>query len=115
MYQYIIFYITQNVPFNSLQNLTFKTVAAVNAQGPFPSTVFLKVANKTLPCTPNITVYPDPKFISFTSIPAGGNVRIIIQVKNCSHLFITHSQTRGLKKLSVGFCFHLRQRQTNWR
>ncbi|XP_034433511.1 LOW QUALITY PROTEIN: plexin-C1-like [Hippoglossus hippoglossus] len=63
------------------QNLTFETVAAVNAQGPFPSTVFLKVGNKTLPCTPNITVYPEPKFLSFKFIRVGGDVRITIEKK----------------------------------
>ncbi|XP_062238533.1 plexin-C1-like isoform X2 [Platichthys flesus] len=63
------------------QNLTFETVAAVNAQGPFPSTVFLKVGNKTLPCTPTITVYPEPKFISFKSILVGDYVRITIEKK----------------------------------
>ncbi|XP_053270608.1 plexin-C1 [Pleuronectes platessa] len=63
------------------QNLTYETVAAVNAQGPFPSTVFLKVANETLPCTPTITVYPEPKFISFKSIIVGDYLRITIEKK----------------------------------
>ncbi|XP_060936288.1 plexin-C1-like [Limanda limanda] len=65
----------------SYQNLIFETVAAVNAQGPFPSTVFLKVGNKTLPCTPTITFYPEPKFISFKSILVGDDVRITIEKK----------------------------------
>ncbi|XP_053270607.1 plexin-C1 [Pleuronectes platessa] len=63
------------------QNLTYETVAAVNAQGPFPSTVFLKVGNETLPCTPTITVYPEPKFISFKSIIVGDYLRITIEKK----------------------------------
>ncbi|XP_019947930.2 plexin-C1 [Paralichthys olivaceus] len=65
------------------QNLTYHTLAAKSAQG--TSTVFLKVANKTLPCSTNnnqqltINYYPDPKFISFKSIRAGDDVRIIIE------------------------------------
>ncbi|KAF0029429.1 hypothetical protein F2P81_018534 [Scophthalmus maximus] len=63
------------------QNLTYDTLAAENTQGTFTNTVFLKVANESLPCSTNITYYPEPEFSGFKSITAGGGVRITIEKK----------------------------------
>ncbi|XP_071358916.1 plexin-C1 isoform X2 [Trachinotus anak] len=64
---------------SSYQNLTYDTPAAGSTQGTFNSTVFLKVANETLPCSRSITYYPDPVFTSFASTSKGDDVRIVIE------------------------------------
>ncbi|KAK2858814.1 hypothetical protein Q5P01_003434 [Channa striata] len=65
----------------SSQTLTYDTPAAGNSGGTFTSSVSLKVANETLVCSTSFTYYPDPEFISFTSIRMGDNVRITLQKK----------------------------------
>ncbi|XP_040002696.1 plexin-C1 isoform X2 [Xiphias gladius] len=70
------------LPGNSnCQNLTYDTPAAENIQGTFTSTVFVKVANETLPCSTSITYYPEPEFTSFTPTKTGDDVRITIEKK----------------------------------
>ncbi|KAK9525497.1 hypothetical protein VZT92_016195 [Zoarces viviparus] len=61
------------------QNLTYDTPAADKKVS--SSTLFLKVANETLPCSITINYYPDPEFTSFTSTRMGSNVRITLQKK----------------------------------
>ncbi|XP_049892180.1 plexin-C1 isoform X8 [Epinephelus moara] len=61
------------------QSLTYDTPAA--EKGISTSTVFLRVANETLPCSTTMTYYPDPEFINFTSTRTGKVVRIDIQKK----------------------------------
>ncbi|KAI3366918.1 hypothetical protein L3Q82_009558, partial [Scortum barcoo] len=62
------------------KHLTYYTPAAGNAQSSFTSSVFLRVANETLPCT-TITYYPDPEFTSFETIRTGDDVLITVQKK----------------------------------
>ncbi|XP_058480254.1 plexin-C1 isoform X2 [Solea solea] len=62
------------------QNFTYDALAAGDTQTPFISSVYLKVANETLPCS-NITYYPDPTFISFKHDSKGDKVHIYIQKK----------------------------------
>ncbi|KAK2858816.1 hypothetical protein Q5P01_003436 [Channa striata] len=66
---------------SSSQTLTYDTPAAGNSGGSFTSSVSLKVANETLVCSTSFTYYPDPEFISFTSIRMGDNVRITLKKK----------------------------------
>ncbi|XP_023278776.1 plexin-C1-like [Seriola lalandi dorsalis] len=66
---------------SSYHNLTYDTPAAGNNQGTFNSTLSLKVANDTVPCSTSITYYPNPEFTSFTSTKRGDDVRIIIEKK----------------------------------
>ncbi|KAK2858797.1 hypothetical protein Q5P01_003417 [Channa striata] len=66
---------------SSSQTLTYETPAAGDIGGTFNSSVSLKVANKTLNCSKNVTYYPDPEFISFTSTRMGDTVRITLQKK----------------------------------
>ncbi|XP_065807694.1 plexin-C1-like [Labrus bergylta] len=67
--------------YQALQTLTYDSPAATNAYWTFSSTLSLKVANETLPCSTTITYYPDPEFTSFSSTMTGNNVRITIQKK----------------------------------
>ncbi|XP_068443123.1 plexin-C1-like [Clinocottus analis] len=61
------------------QNLTYDTPAADEKVS--SSTVFLRVANETLPCPTIIKYYPDPEFTTFTSTRTGDDVRVTIQKK----------------------------------
>ncbi|XP_060885196.1 uncharacterized protein LOC132956063 [Labrus mixtus] len=70
-----------NNTYQALQTLTYDSPAATNAYSTFSSTLSLKVANETLPCSTTITYYPDPEFTSFSSTLTGNNVRITIQKK----------------------------------
>ncbi|KAG8005809.1 Plexin-C1 [Nibea albiflora] len=63
---------------SNLQTLTYETPAA--PQGIYTSTMSLKVANETLPCS-TINYYPEPEFIRFTPTQTGNDVRITIQKK----------------------------------
>ncbi|XP_060886400.1 plexin-C1-like, partial [Labrus mixtus] len=67
--------------YQALQTLTYDSPAATNAYWTFSSTLSLKVANETLPCSTTITYYPDPEFTSFSSTLTGDDVRITIQKK----------------------------------
>ncbi|XP_060885192.1 plexin-C1 [Labrus mixtus] len=67
--------------YQALQTLTYDSPAATNAYSTFSSTLSLKVANETLPCSTTITYYPDPEFTSFSSTMTGDDVRITIQKK----------------------------------
>ncbi|XP_065807606.1 plexin-C1 [Labrus bergylta] len=71
--------------YQALQTLTYDSPAATNAYWTFSSTLSLKVANETLPCSTTITYYPDPEFTSFSSTMTGDDVRITIQ-KNADKL-----------------------------
>ncbi|XP_029350755.1 plexin-C1 [Echeneis naucrates] len=66
---------------SSYEDLTYYTSGAASTRGTFNSTVFLKVANETLPCSANIIYYPDPEFTHFTSTHKGDHVRIVIEKK----------------------------------
>ncbi|KAF3704949.1 Plexin-C1 Virus-encoded semaphorin protein receptor Precursor [Channa argus] len=72
--------VKQSTKHNS-QKLTYETPAAGITEGIFTSSVSLKVANKTVVCSTNLTYYPEPEFISFTSTRTGNNVRITLQKK----------------------------------
>ncbi|XP_074553927.1 plexin-C1 [Halichoeres trimaculatus] len=76
-----------------LHNLTYDSPAAENVHGTFSSTLSLKVANESLPCS-TITYHPDPEFTSFTATKKGNDVLITIQ-KKADKLGMT------LKELSV--------------
>ncbi|KAK1906404.1 hypothetical protein KUDE01_008802, partial [Dissostichus eleginoides] len=68
------------LPRNSnYQNLTYESPAA--AKGVSAVEVFLKVANKSLPCH-KMSYHPEPEFISFTSTVTGEDLRITIQEGN---------------------------------
>ncbi|XP_034529926.1 plexin-C1 isoform X2 [Notolabrus celidotus] len=70
-----------NINYEPLQNLTYHSPAAGNTRGTFSSTLYLKVANKSLACSTGITYYPDPEFTTFASTKTGDDVRITIQKK----------------------------------
>ncbi|XP_034529607.1 uncharacterized protein LOC117805110 [Notolabrus celidotus] len=70
-----------NINYEPLQNLTYHSPAAGNTRGTFSSTLYLKVANKSLACSTGITYYPDPDFTTFSSTKTGYDVRITIQKK----------------------------------
>ncbi|KAM3587782.1 uncharacterized protein V6R79_013766 [Siganus canaliculatus] len=63
----------------SLQELTYDTPAAENTG--FDSTLSMKVANNTVPCSPTITYHPDPEFTSYESTKTGDGVSVTIQKK----------------------------------
>ncbi|XP_015248304.1 PREDICTED: plexin-C1-like [Cyprinodon variegatus] len=64
----------------SFQKLTYETPEETNP-AVSSSTVFLKVANKTLNCRKEIVYYPDPEFTSFTAFKEGEYIRIRIEKK----------------------------------
>ncbi|XP_040886352.1 plexin-C1 isoform X2 [Toxotes jaculatrix] len=66
---------------SNFHNLTYDSPAAENTWGTFTSSVSMKLGNDTLPCSTNITYYPEPEFTIFTSTRTGDDVRITIEKK----------------------------------
>ncbi|XP_073337248.1 plexin-C1-like [Pagrus major] len=90
---------------NNSQNLIYNTPAAPT-NGIFISHVSLKVANETLACSPTITYYPDPEFISFTAARTGDDVRITIQKKaDKLNMKMTEIKVQGVRDEKKYNCF----------